>query len=328
LSIRKLLAGLGIGLLSVTMAACGGGGDEAGASSGGKTQLLIGGSTSGSTGYAYTVAFANLVNSEMKNVNMQVQETAGTIDGVTQILDGNLDMAVSVGDVSAHALAGTGPFEEIGAVEDLRQIMNLYGTPYNLIVSEDSPIDSIEDLEGKSVGAGAPGSGSNEMLRQLLRLHGVEEEAVDIQPLEPEEQGEAFKNGQLDAMAFQGGAGTGWVVELSRARDLRWVNLGDEVLEKINSQEGGAFVDSVIPAGSYEGQDEDVDTFATVVQWVAPESLDEDLVYQMWEVFWANKEELNTAHQVIEQTTPEFASDPAFVPWHPGAKRYIEEELQ
>lgn len=316
--------------MALLVAACGNNGtntadDDGGGTDRGRQQLLMGGSTSGSTGYAYTVAFANLMNREIDGLNIQVQETAGTIDGVTQIKNGNLDLAVSVGDVSVDALEGKGPFEDIGAVDNLRQVMNLYATPYNLIVAEDSNIQSVEDFEGATIGAGAPGSGSHEMLRQLLRLHDIDEGNVNIQPIAPAEQGDAFRNGQLDVMAFQGGAGTGWVQELSRARDLRWLDLSDDVLDAMNEERGDVLVSATIPADAYDGLDNDVTTVATVVQWVTTEDLDEDLVYEMWEVFWEHKDELDGNHQVIRETTPEFASDPAFIPWHPGAERYIEE---
>lgn len=290
------------------------------------SNLAVGGSTSGSTAFAYSVVIGDITESET-DIKMQIQETAGTVDGVQQIIDGGVDIAVSASGSTIDALNGVGPFESYGEYEDLDLLWNLYPSPFNMVVSKDSGIEEPKDFIGKSIGAGAPGSGSYIMLIDILDAYDISVDDVDIQSLTPEEQDDAFRDGHLDVMTFQAGPETAWLVDLSMTRDLQWVEISDEKFkEMIDSQPEGYYVDSEIPADSYEGQSDVIETVAANIEWVASSELDEEIVYEFTKAFWDNKEEADERHKIVKDSTEDVAFGSASTTWHPGVIKYLEEE--
>ncbi|WP_067724479.1 TAXI family TRAP transporter solute-binding subunit [Oceanobacillus damuensis] len=316
-------------VLIMVLAACNdnsSNGIEANSSGSGSTNLAVGGSTSGSVAFAYSIAIGNLTGSETDGINMQIQETAGTVDGVRQLIDGGVDIAVSASGTTIDALNGVGPFEATGEYEDLRLLWNLYPSPFNMVVAENSEIDTPEDFVGKSIGAGAPGSGSYIMLVDVLEAYGIDVSDVDLQALTPEEQDTAFRDGHLDIMTFQAGPQTAWLTDLARTRDLKWIQIPEEKFEEmIASQPAGYYVYSELPANSYEGQSEPVKTVGANIEWVANSELDEDTVYEFTKAFWENKEKADEMHTIIAQSSIEDAFGSASTEWHPAVIRYLEE---
>lgn len=290
------------------------------------THLSVGGSTSGSTAFAYSVAIGNIVSKYNPEIKLQIQETSGTVEGVTLLRGNMLDIAVSTSDTTANAINGVGPFEKDGPFEDMRMMWNMYPTPFNIVVPKNSDVQTPADLVGKKVGAGAPGSGSYIMLLDVLKAYGIDESQVQIQSMTPEQQEMAFRDGLIDVMTFQAGPGTAWLMDLSRSRELRWIELTEEAFEKMMADKPpGYYVMNEIPANSYEGQNEPVQTVAAVVQWVTRSDVDEEAVYLITKSFWENKTEADEMHSVIRSSTLEAAFGNSPIPFHPGVIRYLDE---
>ena len=82
---------------------------------------------------------------------------------------------------------------------------------------------------------------------------------------------------------------------------------------------------AIIPAGTYDNQDEDVVTISIVITLMVDESA-EDTVYEMTKVLWENVDTLKTTHNALKSLSVENAvKDLAGLPLHDGAKKYYEE---
>ena len=84
----------------------------------------------------------------------------------------------------------------------------------------------------------------------------------------------------------------------------------------------------VIPAGTFSGIDEDVETFRDAGLWVVSADTDEELVYQMTKAIY-DQVGVYFMEELTEGVASEMGSDTALVgvqtPLHPGAARYWEE---
>lgn len=300
--------------------------NEKNGSSNKKQDVAVGGSTSGSTAFAYSVVVGDIVGNNT-GIRMQIQETSGTVDGVRQLIDNGADIVVSAAGTTIDAKLGRGPFETNGENNDLRLLWNLYSSPFNMVVSEDSGINSPQDFEGKRVGAGAPGSGSYIMLIDVLEAYGVNLDKLDIQSLTPEEQDTAFRDGHLDVMTFQAGPQTAWLMDLSRTRNLKWIDVAEDYFNKlVQNQPNGYYVYSEIPAGGYENQKEEINTVAANIEWLTTSRLDEETVYNITRAFWDNKDKADEMHTIIKTNSLESSFGSASTEWHPGVIKYLEEK--
>ena len=83
----------------------------------------------------------------------------------------------------------------------------------------------------------------------------------------------------------------------------------------------------VIPAGTYAGQEEDVDTFGVKCLLCVDASMSENLVYQITQEIWAATEKLTKEHPALaEMADREFVCQDLPIPLHLGAWEFYEDQ--
>lgn len=126
-----------------------------------ETFISIG--TGGVTGVYYPAggAICRLVNRDRADhgIRCGVESTGGSIFNINAIREGALEFGVAQSDWQYHAFNGTSQFEETGAFEDLRAVFSLHPEPFTVVARADAGITEFEDLQGKRVNIGNPGSG-------------------------------------------------------------------------------------------------------------------------------------------------------------------------
>jgi TRAP transporter TAXI family solute receptor len=95
-----------------------------------------------------------------------------------------------------------------------------------------------------------------------------------------------------------------------------------EVVEKI----GAPYRAVTIPAGTYEGQDKDVQTAAVGNMLITTSEVSDELAYQMTKALFENLDRLVAAHAAAKGIKLEDALKGMPVPLHPGAERYYREK--
>src|SRR5699024_8401075 len=100
---------------------------------------------------------------------------------------GEAEIAMVQTDVMSDAVDGINSFEDEEKVENLQAIGSLYPETIQIVTTEDMDIDSIEDLEGKKVYMGAPGSGTYVNAEQILDLYGISIDDIESSDVEFEE---------------------------------------------------------------------------------------------------------------------------------------------
>ncbi len=87
---------------------------------------------------------------------------------------GEAEIAFSQTDIAAYALEGTEMFDG-KPIDNIMAISSLYPETVQIVTTAKSGIKSIEDLKGKKVSVGAPGSGAYINAMQILEIHGLSE---------------------------------------------------------------------------------------------------------------------------------------------------------
>ena len=182
---------LAVALLCVGLVGCGGQDDQK------ITNLSIGGAGTSGTFYILGAAYADLLTKQL-GINTVCEVTAGSVENVTLMADGQVEMGVVQLDVTLDALNGTGAFT---SPVPLKVLAPMYPNVIQIVTLKDSDINTFEDLRGKKVSVGSPGSGilsTNEIIFETLGMD-IEK---DIQPqyLSFAETTEAFRNGAVDAV--------------------------------------------------------------------------------------------------------------------------------
>lgn len=273
-------------------------------------------------------AICSMINHQQDRhgIRCAVESTEGSAENLTALRDGRLDMAVVQSDWQYHAYEGTGPFEEDGPFEDLRSVFAIHAEPITVVARPGTGIATLSDLKGKRVNIGVPGTGQHAMAEALIAALGWQlEDFAEVSEVEPNQQSEALCAGKFDAFILPVGHPNGLIQEATRDCGAVLIDVTGPEIDRLVA-ETPYFAKSVIPANSYPGQTEDVETFGVRATLVTTAQQDEEVVYRLVEAVFGDFERFKAMHPAFAALTPErMIGDGNAAPLHPGALRYYEE---
>ena len=316
---KKILAVLLAALMLVTLAACGGNGAE-----GTKATAMTMG-TGGTQGTYY--AYGGILGGQLKTatgITVNVVSTDGSKANILGIDTGNYQLGTVQSDVMAYAWAGSRTFEAEGAMDSFRVIGGLYAEAVQLITM-DPAIKSVADLKGKKVSIGAAGSGVYFNAVDVLEAAGLTE--ADIQPQYQSfgDSADALKDGKIDAAFIVAGAPTPAIQELCTSASAYLVPIDGDVADKL-MESSPYYTAYKVPAGTYDGQTEDVTTVTVKATLIVSASASEDDVYSITKGIFENIDAITAAHAKGAELSIENATSGMTAPFHAGAAKYFAEQ--
>ncbi len=313
----SLLARRVAGLLSGAVLAAGG---TAAANAQEFINILTGG-TSG-VYYPLGVALSEIYAENIDGARTQVQATKASVENLNLLQQGKGELAFALGD---SVKAGWDGVQEAGfpaPLTELRAIAAIYPNYVQIVASAESGITTLEELKGRSISVGAPASGTELNARAIFGAAGMSyDDMGKVEYLPYAESAELIKNRQLDSTLQSSGLGVAFIKDLSATMDINIVAIPADVVDSI----GAPYVASVIPAGTYDGQDEDVSTAAIGNILVTHAGVSEETAYQMTKLMFENLDRLKSSHAAAGDIDPAKAVEGLSIPLHPGAERYYRE---
>ena len=189
----------------------------------------------------------------------------------------------------------------------------------------DPEIKSVADLAGKSVSIGAPGSGVYFNAVDVLAAAGLTENDINAQYQSFADSTDALKDGKIDAAFIVAGAPTPAITELCTTNDAYLVPIDGEVAEKIMA-DGPFYTVYTIPAGTYPGQDADVQTVTVKATLIVDAKASEDDVYNLTKAIFDNAPAIAAENAKGNELSIENAVSGMAAPFHAGAAKYFAEK--
>lgn len=291
------------------------------------TQVSFGGSSSGGVMYYMAGAFANSVTPKTPGINISNITTGAAVDNAIKVSLGELDLGITYSSLVYEAATGTGNFSDpqlaAKAQENLMGVGKAYDSDFYIVVFANSGINSIEDLNGKTVACGNPGSGAQYIADMVLDAFEID---CKREYLAFSDTTYAMKEGRIHAVC-QAGSPSGAVTELSETEDIKVLPFTMEQIEDLKAISPFFFA-AEMAAGRYKGVDEPVllPHFRNYV--IAKKDLDPDVLYKMLEVAFEEDvlAEMVAGHRNWAQFGEDTAAFEALgLKVHPGAVKYFEE---
>lgn len=287
--------------------------------------------TAGVTGVYYPAggAICRLVNRGRKEhgIRCTVESTGGSINNLEAIHKSELELGVIQSDLLYSAYNGTEVFSDVGSDKSLRGIFALHSEPFTIVVRKDAKINKFDDLKGKKVYLGAPGSGMRATMEELMKHKGWNKKTFSsVVDLKANDQSQALCNGKIDAMIYAGGHPNGAIQQITSMCPTKLISVDGALVDKL-MQEHPYYARAVIPGGMYVGNNEDIETFGVKAVLAASEELDEETVYQIVKAVFDNIENFKTLHPVFATLNPkQMVLTGNNVPIHPGAQKFFKEK--
>jgi TRAP transporter TAXI family solute receptor len=286
--------------------------------------------TGGVTGVYYPTggAICRLVNKDRKEhgIRCSVESTGGSSYNINTIRSGELDLGVAQSDIQYYALHGEKAFKEVGPFEDLRAVFSIHPEPFTVVARADAGIKTFDDLKGKRVNIGNPGSGQRDTMDIVMAAKGwTLDDFALASELKPAEQSQALCDNKIDAMIYTVGHPSGSIQEATTACDSVLVEVAGEAIDKLVADNPYYRV-ATIPGGMYRGNPDDVKTFGVGATFVSSTATDADVVYHVVKAVFDNFEDFKKLHPAFANLVKEeMVKDGLSAPLHDGAAKYYKE---
>ena len=280
---------------------------------------FVGGPPSGVFGI-FATGIGTYLSKNVPNVDVSVTATGGSVENIRRVNGGEAEMGLSFASDVHEAYYGQEKFKD-KPLTNYRSVGVVFVGVAHAITYADSGIHSAQDLAGKRVAVGTPGSGTFASAERVFRSLGVWDKINRI-PLLGAQAGEAMSDGKADAYFWTGPEPDRVTMEAATKKPVRAIDIYTPATKTDFFKQFPYFARYVFPAGSYKGISEDTSTVGIPVIWYVHKDLPAALVQRITEAAY-NKDgnaHMLKVHAGSKDMVPQRALQGVTIPLHKGAE--------
>ncbi len=287
------------------------------------TFISIGTGGTGGIYYPYGGGVAEIWSKYVPGVKAVAEVTGASVENVKLAHKGETVIGEVMGDVAAAGFTGAGKFK--GKKHNILSMAIMYPNLLQVVTLKKSGITNIEQVKGRHISTGSPGSGTNFMAEAVFKALGIPLDSYKDSRLSFTESANALRDGTIDVGIWSVGPGTSSILDLATTHDIRIIGFTPEQTRKIlAANKNYSAVD--LAAGVYRGVTKPVPTIGVWNVMICQKSLDTDLVYKLVKALYEHTDYLKKIHPSAAYTTPENAVKYSPIPLHPGTIKYLKEK--
>ena len=287
--------------------------------------------TGGVTGVYYAAggAICRLVNKDRAKhgIRCSVESTGGSVFNVNTIKAGELDLGFTQSDVQYNAVRGLGQFKDSGAWGEQRAVFSVHPEPFTLMARKELNAKDFNDLKGKRVNVGNPGSGTRASMEELLAAKGWSMKDFSLAAeLKADEHGPALCDGKIDAFFYGVGHPSANIQDPATTCGAKLVSITGADVDKL-LRDKPYYAVAQIPGGLYPNNAEGARTYGVMATVVSSSKVPAETVYQVVKAVFENFDEFRKLHPALANLKAEgMVKDGLSAPLHEGAARYYREK--
>jgi hypothetical protein len=286
--------------------------------------------TGGQTGVYYVAgqSICRFVNrgASKHGIKCNAPASGGGVANVNGLRSGEFNFGIMQSDHQFKALNGLAPFEAEGAMDDIRALFSLQSEVFTILARRDAKIASLDDLKGKRVNVGNPGSGQRDTLDEIMRVKGWDKSVFALSAeLKPAEQASALGDNNIDAMTYFVGHPNGAIQEATTTTDAVLVPVTGAEIDKLLAEKN-YYTKAEIPGGVYKGNDAPTPSIGGKAVLSTTAQADPEVVYQLVKSVFDNLERFKRLHPAFaDLKETDMIKVGLTAPLHDGAVRYYKE---
>ncbi len=285
--------------------------------------VSIGTGGTGGIYYPYGGGVAEIWTKYAEGVRAVAEVTGASVENVRLAHKGETVIGEVMGDVAVAGYKGLSKFK--GKKHDILSMAIMYPNLLQVVTLKKYGITNIEQIKGKNISSGSPGSGTNFMAETVFKALGIPLDSYKDSRLSFTESANALRDGTIEVGVWSVGPGTSSILDLATTHDIHIINFTTAQQKKIlaaNTQYSA--VD--LAGGVYRGVDAAVPTIGVWNVMICQAGLSADLVYKLVKSLYEHQDYLLKIHPSASYTTPENAVKYSPIPLHPGTIKYLKEK--
>lgn len=270
-------------------------------------------------------AWAAYVSKNVTGLSATAEASAGSLDNTRTVNSGEAEMGIAFASELYQGYRGVGSFKK--EQKNIRGITFLFGSVGHFVVPAGSDIKKLEDIAGKTISMGGPGSGSAKSLTALLKHAGL---WGKFKPVYAGKKSPAqLKNGKVAAYNWHPGLGNAMIRDTATSMKIRFVDMDATARSSGFYDKFPYFSTTKIPAGTYPNVDVDTATFGTGTLMITNKNVPAETVYRVTSAIYsadAKKFLVSAAGKTANQMTTANAFRTMTIPLHAGAQKFFKEQ--
>jgi TRAP transporter TAXI family solute receptor len=285
--------------------------------------ISLGTGGTGGIYYPYGGGVAEIWNRHAPGVRAVAEVTGASVENVKLAHKGETVIGEVMGDVAVDGYKGLTKFK--GQKYDILSMAIMYPNLLQVVTLKKYGITNIEQIKGKKISSGSPGSGTNFMAEAVFEALGIPKSSYKDSRLSFTETANALRDGTIEVGVWSVGPGTSSILDLATTHDIHIINFTPEQQKKIvATRKEYSAVD--LAGGVYHGVDKPVPTIGVWNVMICQTGLSTDLVYKLVKALYEHQDYLLKIHPSASYTTPENAVKYSPIPLHPGTIKYLKEK--
>ncbi len=277
-------------------------------------------------------AISKIVNKKRKEygIRFTVESTGGSVFNINAVMAGDLEFGVVQSDRQYQAINGTKGSEwEGNPQKDLRAVFSVHPEICTLLAAVDAGIKKIEDLKGKVVNIGNPGSGHRKNAIDALTAAGIDwKKNIKAEGIRAAESAGLLQDNRIDAVFYTVGHPTGSFKEAtSGARKVMFIPITGANIDLL-IKKYPYYAKAIVPVkNNYPGagNDGDIESFGVKATFITSAKVPDNIVYAVTKEVFDNFELFKKLHPAYQVLTKENMLQGMSAPIHPGAMKYYKE---
>jgi len=287
------------------------------------TFVSIGTGGTGGIYYPYGGGVAEVWSKYVKGVRAVAEVTGASVENVKLAHKGETVFGEVMGDVAVAGYKGLSKFK--GKKYNILSMAIMYPNLLQIVALKKNGITNIEQVKGKNISTGSPGSGTNFMAETVFKALDIPLNSYKDSRLSFTESANALRDGTIKVGTWSVGPGTSSILDLSTTHDINIIPFTKEQTEKILAS-NKTYSSINLTGGIYRGVDKAVPTIGVWNVMICQKSLDTDLVYKLVKALYEHNDYMCKIHPSAAYTTPENAVKYSPIPLHPGTIKYLKEK--
>ena len=319
MSFRGILTGLAVAGVAVAVSALG-------APAQAQQQMSIATGGTGGVYYPLGGGFGNILGKEIPGVTATAQVTGGSVANLQLIASGKADICFTQVDAAWDAHIGRDKFPTKLPV---RALAVMYPNHMHVVTVAGTGVEKVEDLKGRRVSTGSPGSATEVYAIRVLEAAGLDHEKdIRKERLGVAESVNALKDKKIEAFFWVGGLPTAAVTDLAATPNttIKILDIA-QYTAKMNAKYGPLYAEATIPAATYKDMGKDAKNNTVWNIMAVNASMSDDMAYKLTKIMLEKRDDLALVHKEALNIKPEWqTTSRAGIPWHPGALKYFAEK--
>jgi TRAP transporter TAXI family solute receptor len=287
------------------------------------TFISVGTGGTGGIYYPYGGGVAEIWSKYVKGVKAVAEVTGASVENVKLAHKGETVVGEVMGDVAVAGFNGLSKFK--GKKHDILSMAIMYPNLLQVVALKSTGITDINQVKGRSISTGSPGSGTNFMAEAVLKALEIAPDSYKDSRLSFTENANALRDKTIDVGIWSVGPGTSSILDLATTHEINMLAFTPEQTERILAA-NKTYSSVELAGGVYRGIDQPVSTIGVWNVMICQASLDTEMVYKLAKALFEHNDYLQKIHPSAAYTTPENAVKYSPIPLHPGTIKYLEEK--